>query len=190
MRLSWPRPARRAADAGGVAQAAGAAGREATRRCGAGSSAAYRGVCACGGRSRGSFEGCAGRGIRLRADAPFVRISVVSGNVAQRQSGRFISARSEVRALSLPPAHLPRTTRRTRRCIGAVSSVVRALASHARGRRFDPSTAHQRAQLTAKGQGGEIAKRRLRLLRHMLVQSLQWRQAGIGQLRPLHPKPL
>ena len=62
------------------------------------------------------------------------------GNVAQWQSGRFISARSQVRTLSLP--HQPR------RPIGrldsrAVSSVVRALASHARGPRFDPSTAHQ-----------------------------------------------
>ena len=62
------------------------------------------------------------------------------GNVAQWQSGRFISARSQVRTLSLP--HQPRRPN-GRLHSRAVSSVVRALASHARGPRFDPSTAHQ-----------------------------------------------
>ena len=80
------------------------------------------------------------RAFRYHQSGPGKSRLTREGNVAQWQSGRFISARSQVRTLSLP--------HQTRRPIGrldsrAVSSVVRALASHARGPRFDPSTAHQ-----------------------------------------------
>ena len=103
----------------------------------------------CGGYPPRFPLGVGGRGIQiaLTRSRAFAIINPTGqksahegGNVAQWQSGRFISARSQVRTLSLP--HQPR------RPIGrldsrAVSSVVRALASHARGPRFDPSTAHQ-----------------------------------------------
>ena len=83
-----------------------------------------------------------------------VYLEMVRQRSSVGQSGRFISARSLVRVQSLPPSERPPSECGARRAVGnsrvrrsrgrrAVSSVVRALASHARGPRFDPSTAHQ-----------------------------------------------
>ena len=56
------------------------------------------------------------------------------GNVAQRQSGRFISVRSQVRIPPLPP----------RTCLGQgrLAQPVRASRSHREGHWFESNTAH------------------------------------------------